>query len=67
MADKRTKREVLSLEEALRMEIFINQALIEILVSKGIITQEEIMQKIAELKTNSKVVLEQSKSDSNLH
>ena len=67
MAKKIAEREVLSLEEALRMEIFINQALIEILVSKGIITQEEIMKKIAELKTNSKVVLEQSKSDSNLH
>ena len=67
MAEKLAGREVLSLEEALRMEIFINQALIEILVSKGIITQEEIMQKIAELKTNSKVVLEQSKSGFNLH
>lgn len=67
MAEKLVEREVLSVEEALRMEIFISQALIEILVAKGIVTQEEIMQKIAELKTNSKVVLEQSKSGSNLH
>lgn len=67
MAEKLAEREVLSLEEALRMEIFISQALIEILVAKGILTQEEIMQKITELKTNSKVVLAQSKSDSTLN
>lgn len=64
MAEKLDNREVLSLEEAIRMEIFISQALIEILVSKGIVTYEEIMQKIAELRTNSKLVLAQSKSDS---
>lgn len=64
MAKKLDDREILSLEEAVRMEIFISQALIDILVAKGIVTQEEIMQKIAELRASSKLVLAQSKSDS---
>lgn len=64
MPEKLDGLEVLSLEEALRMEIFISQALIEILVAKGIVTQEEIIQKIAELRTNSKLVLGKSKSRS---
>ena len=40
------KREKISLEEALHTEILINQALIDLLVSKGIITQEELMERI---------------------
>lgn len=39
-----------SLEEALKMEIIINQALIDLLVEKGIITEEELMEKVRELK-----------------
>jgi hypothetical protein len=32
------------------MEIMINQALIDLLVTKGIITQEELMAKIEEIR-----------------
>ncbi|MFT5729254.1 MAG: hypothetical protein ACI8PB_003418 [Desulforhopalus sp.] len=35
---------------ALNMEIMINQALIDLLVDKGIITQEELMAKIEEIR-----------------
>ena len=40
------KREEVSLQEALHTEIMINQALIDLLVTKGIITQEELMERI---------------------
>ena len=39
-----------TVEEALRMEIIINQALTDILVEKGIITEEELLKRIAVLK-----------------
>ena len=41
---------VRSLNEALNMEIIINQALIDILVAKDIFTQEELMAKIEEIR-----------------
>ncbi len=41
-----SKREEVSLKEALHSEILINQALIDLLVTKGIITQEELMDRI---------------------
>jgi hypothetical protein len=50
MAAQLNPNEVVSLREALDMEIIINQALIDLLVSKGIITQEEIMDKIEEIR-----------------
>ena len=40
------KREVISAEEALHTEVLINQALIDLFVAKGIITQEELMERI---------------------
>lgn len=58
-------KEVLSLEEALRMEIFISQALMGILIEKGITTHEEIMEKIATLRTNSKIEIAQPSNGSN--
>jgi hypothetical protein len=39
-----------SLEEALETEILINQALIDLLVSKTIITQEELLERIQEIR-----------------
>ena len=53
MAEKLDDRETLSLEEALKMEIFINQALIDLLVEKGILTQEEILEKIESYRTEN--------------
>ena len=50
MATKINQNEVVSLSEALNMEIIINQALIDLLVSKGIITQEELMEKIEKVR-----------------
>ena len=50
MATKLNPNEVISLREALNMEIIINQALVDLLVSKGIITQEELMEKIEKVR-----------------
>ena len=61
MTKKDTDKDILSLEEALRMEIFINQAIMGILIEKGITTQDEIMQKIAALRTSSKLEIAKSK------
>lgn len=35
-----------SVEEALEMEIILNQALTDLLIEKGIITEEELLKKI---------------------
>ena len=50
MATKINQNEVISLREALSMEIIINQALVDLLVSKGIITQEELMENIEKVR-----------------
>ena len=50
MGEKLDKKEMVSLAEALKMEMIINQALIDILVEKGILTHDEIMAKVKEIK-----------------
>jgi hypothetical protein len=50
MANKANPKDIIPLREALNMEIMINQALIDILVTKGIITQEELMAKIEQIR-----------------
>ncbi len=49
MTEAANQQEV-SLREALHMEIIINQGLIELLVAKGVITHEELLDKIKEVK-----------------
>ena len=50
MANKANPKDIIPFREALNMEIMINQALIDLLVAKGIITQEELMAKIEEIR-----------------
>ena len=50
MANKANHQDIIPLREALNMEIMINQALIDLLVAKGIITQEELMEKIDQIR-----------------
>ena len=50
MAEKLDKSETVDLVEALKMEMIINQALMDLLISKGIITEEEMMAKIKAVK-----------------
>ena len=44
------EREEVSVEEGLRMEIITNQALIDLLVEKGILTEGELLEKVKVLK-----------------
>ena len=48
MAEKLEKTEAVSVEDALQMEILVNQALIDILVDKGILTYDEILKRVEE-------------------
>jgi len=57
MANKVNPDDLLPLREALSMEILINQALIDILVAKGILSQEELMAKIEEIRKEMPVVI----------
>ena len=50
MGSKANPEDVVTLREALNMEIIINQALIDLLVDKGIISQEELLAKINEIR-----------------
>ena len=56
MAEKVEPLETVTVEDALQMEIIVNQALIDILVEKGIFTEQELMEKIAVLKMNQPIV-----------
>ncbi len=50
MAEKLDKAETVDLVEAMKMEMIINQALMDLLIEKGIITEEEMMAKIKAIK-----------------
>jgi len=50
MAEKLDQSETVNVVEALKMEMIINQALMDLLISKGIITEEEMMEKIKTVK-----------------
>ncbi len=44
------KTDAVSLVEALQMEILVSQAVIDLLIEKGIINQQELLDKVEELK-----------------
>ena len=50
MAEKLNQAETVNLVEALKVEMIINQALMDLLIEKGIITEEEMMVKIKAIK-----------------
>ncbi len=50
MANRANPKDIIPLREALNMEIMTNQALIDFLVAKGIITHEELMAKIEQIR-----------------
>ena len=56
MAEKVEPQETVTVEDALQMEIIVNQAIIDILIEKGIFTEKELMEKIAVLKMNQPIV-----------
>ena len=50
MIPMNSERQKVSVEEALRIEIILNQALTDLLIEKGIITQEELLAKVEFIK-----------------
>ncbi|MCJ7604349.1 MAG: hypothetical protein MUO63_22955 [Desulfobulbaceae bacterium] len=57
------EQQLISLAEALKMEMIINQALIDVLVDKGILTHDEIMAKTKEIKIKQGIVLSSEASN----
>lgn len=50
MANQEKSTDVVSLHEALQMEIVINQALTDLLIEKGVLSKEELLAKIEEVR-----------------
>ena len=57
MADDINRREPMSAEEVLRTELIINQALIDILITKQFITEEELVGSIQNIKHEQERIL----------
>ena len=47
--------EEVSVEEALKMEIIFSQALMDVLIAKGPITEEEVTDRVEEIKEESEI------------
>lgn len=54
---KDTVKNVKSIQDILMTEIIVNQALIDILTDKQVITEEELMKSIQEIKKNRQKLL----------
>lgn len=61
MAERRNPQTVISAEDVLRTEIMINQALIDILITKQIITEEELITSIQNIKQEQKKLVPDTK------
>ena len=61
MATHITSQAVVLLEEALKMEIIINQALIDILIAKQIISEEELVISIQQIRQEQKKLIDGSR------
>ena len=55
MGEKLDPSEIVSVEKAIKMEMIINQALIDILIAKEIFTEDELVDKIKELRAEQGV------------
>lgn len=60
MAKCNTRENHMSAEEALRTEIIVNQALIDILIAKQVITEEELVSSIRKIKLDQQKMLNDS-------
>ena len=61
MAERRNPQTVISAEDILRTEIMISQALIDILIAKQIITEEELITSIQNIKQEQKKLVGNAK------
>jgi len=58
MAELITNPTVISAEEALRTEIILNQALIDILITKGLISEDELLDGIRKIRREREILAE---------
>ena len=61
MAERRNPQTMISAEDILRTEIMISQALIDILIAKQIITEEELISSIQNIKQEQKKLVGSAK------
>ena len=57
---ERITENVMSAQDVLRTEIIVNQALIDILIDKQVITEEELVKSIQNIKRNQQKLLNES-------
>jgi hypothetical protein len=50
MSDEMENVEEISVEDALQMEIIFNQALMDVLIAKGVITEQEVLERVEAVK-----------------
>ena len=58
MAERIITPTVISAEEALRTEIILNQALIDILIAKGFISEDELISSLQKIKREREILAE---------
>ncbi|MEO0248924.1 MAG: hypothetical protein ABIN58_05150 [candidate division WOR-3 bacterium] len=52
MAEPLDPIELVTVEETVRMEMIISQALINVLVRKGLLTEQELLEEISQIKAS---------------
>ncbi|MFC1827040.1 hypothetical protein ACFLZQ_03825 [Thermodesulfobacteriota bacterium] len=60
MAELTTQKNLISAEEVLRTEIIVNQALIDILIAKQVISEEELVNSIQKIRQEQMELLNDS-------
>ena len=58
MAERIITHSVITAEEALQTEIILNQALIDILIAKGFISEDELINSIRKIKREREILAE---------
>lgn len=61
MTERTNQQAVISAEEILRTEIIVNQALIDVLLAKRIISEEELVNSIRKIRQEQKKITNDSK------
>ena len=59
MAEQIITSTVFSAEEALQTEIILNQALIDVLIAKGVFSEDELIQGIKKIKRERSMIAEE--------
>lgn len=58
MSRKTKSEKAISAQDVLKTEIIINQALIDVLLAKGLITEEELLKSIQNIKRESSKIIQ---------